>query len=367
MFMHKIENYFTQIEDPRVVGRCTHLLSDILLIGLCTYLTGGSDYQDMSIFAKERGISLSPLLQLPGGAPSPDTFERVFQRINPEALESCLRLYGLEILETLKEKQIILDGKKLKGASPKSKGNKGAYIMNAWVSENCFCIAQQRIEDKTNEITAIPLLLDSLDISDAVVSIDAIGTQTKIASQIRKQKGHYFLSVKGNQNNLLEDIEFAFRANAGLDCFEELDYGHGRIETRKCSILLAQDYLLDENYRAWKDIHMLIKIESSRDISGERTQETRYYISDETLRNASYYNSLARGHWGIENNLHWHLDVTFSEDQCRARKGHAPENLSTIRKLALQIISNANDKLSLKKRQYKAALDGQYIKKLIGF
>jgi Transposase len=365
--MHKIEGYFSEIEDPRVEGRCSHLLSDILLIGLCTYLTGGSDYQDMSIFAKERGFKLSPLLQLPNGAPSPDTFERVFQRINPEALQSCLRLYGLEILETLEEKQIILDGKKLKGFSPKSKANNGAYIMNAWVSENSFCIAQQRIEDKTNEITAIPLILDSLDVSDAVVSIDAIGTQTKIASQIRKQKGHYFLSVKGNQNNLLEDIEYAFRSNAGLDSFEELDYGHGRIETRKCSILLAQDYLLEENYRAWKDISMLVRIEASRDLCGVITQETRYYISDETLRSASYYNSLARGHWSIENNLHWHLDVTFGEDRCRARSGYAPENLATIRKLALQIISNAKDKLSFKKRQYKAALDGDYIKRLIGF
>ena len=321
----------------------------------------------MSIFAKERGFNLSPLLQLPSGAPSPDTFERVFQRINPEALQSCLRLYGLEILETLEEKQIILDGKKLKGVSPKSKGNNGAYIMNAWVSENYFCIAEQRIEDKTNEITAIPLILDSLDVSDAVVSIDAIGTQTKIASQIRKQKGHYFLFVKGNQNNLLEDIEYAFRSNAGLDSFEELDYGHGRIETRKCSILLAQDYLLEENYRAWKDINMLVRIEASREVCGIITQETRYYISDETLRSASYYNSLARGHWGIENNLHWHLDVTFGEDRCRARNGYAPENLATIRKLALQIISNAKDKLSFKKRLYKAALDEDYIKRLIGF
>jgi hypothetical protein len=172
-----ISVYFSSISDPRVEGRCLHKLSDILLIAVCTYLTGGSDYQDMHVFTKERGSQLPNLLQLPNGAPSADTFERVFQRFEVSSLQTCLETYGKAVLAgCLSEKQIVPDGKKLKGVSPTSRGNSGLYILNAWV-KNCFCIGQQRIEDKSNENTAIPKVLNSLDISDAVMSIDAIGTQ----------------------------------------------------------------------------------------------------------------------------------------------------------------------------------------------
>ena len=213
----------------------------------------------------------------------------------------------------------------------------------------------------------IPEVLKSLDIEESVVSIDAIGTQTAIAEQIRQQKGHYLLSVKGNQNELKEDIQCAFKTHQGYDSIEEIEKDHGRIETRRCSILQAKDFLLEENLKSWKDITTLVKVDTCREIKGVRTEETRYYISDEKIRSASYYLALVRGHWGIENQLHWHLDVTFKEDMCRARSRNAPENLATIRKFALQIISNAKDKLSLKKRQYKAALDFAYMLKLLKF
>ena len=359
--------YFSEVEDPRVVARCSHLLSDVLMISLLTYLTGGTDYQDMHLLAKERGRDFEGLLQLPNGTPYADTFERVFKKLKSASLQSCLEHYGKSILETLSEKQIVLDGKKLKGVSPTSKGNSGLYILNAWVSENRFCIAQEQVEDKSNEITAIPKILSSLDIEEAVVSIDAIGTQTKIAEQIIEQKGHYFLSVKGNQKGLLEDLEHAFKVDKGSTFVAEVECDHGRIENRSCSILPATDYLLEENISAWKNISTLIKVEASREIKGVLRQETRYYISDETVANPSYYLSLSRGHWGIENHLHWHLDVTFKEDDCRARVGNAPLNLSTLRKFALQVLSNQKDKLSLKKRQYKAALDVKYLKKIINF
>jgi predicted transposase YbfD/YdcC len=359
--------YFLEVEDPRVTGRCSHLLSDILMVSLLTYLTGGADYQDMHLFCKERGHEFADLLQLPNGTPSPDTFERVFKNLKSESLQTCLEHYGKSILENLSEKQIVLDGKKLKGVSPHSKGNSGLYILNAWVSENRFCIGQQQVEEKSNEITAIPKVLESLDIEHAVVSIDAIGTQTKIAEQIIEQQGHYFLSVKGNQQGLLEDLEHAFKVDKGLQFIDEPDCNHGRIENRSCSILPANGYLLEENLSAWKNVSTLIKIDSSREIKGILQQETRYYISDETVSNPSYYLSLSRGHWGIENQLHWHLDVTFREDACRARQGNAPLNLSTLRKFALQVLSNQKDKLSLKKRQYKAALDVNYLKKIINF
>jgi predicted transposase YbfD/YdcC len=363
----QLSYYFSEVLDPRVEGRCSHLLSDILIIALLTYLTGGTDYQDMYLFAKERGWEFEGLLRLPNGVPSVDTFERLFKRLNSESLQTCLEHYGKEILGCLSEKQIVLDGKKLKGVSPSSKGNSGLYILNAWVSENRFCIGQEKVEEKSNEITAIPKLLESLDIEEAVVSIDAIGTQTKIAEQIINQGGHYFLSVKGNQQGLLDDLEHAFKVDKGIGFEEEPDSNHGRIESRQCHILPVGNFLLEENKSAWKAVSTLIKIDARREIKGTQHQETRYYISDEKVSNPSYYLSLARGHWGIENQLHWHLDVTFKEDACRAREGYAPLNLSTLRKFALQLLSNQKDKLSLKKRQYKAALDIGYLKKIINF
>ena len=362
----KIAYYFEQAKDPRVKGRCDHLLSDILVVAICTYITGGDDYQSMYLFGKERGEQLKgSLLEFPNGAPSADTYRRVFVLLEPETLKECLNMYGKEILDCLSEKQIIIDGKKLRGVSPTSKGNAGCYILNAWVGENRFCAGQEKVDDKSNEITAIPKVLAGLDIEDAVVSIDAIGTQTEIARQIRDQQGHYLLSVKGNQQGLLDDMACAFKTHHGYDRVEKTEKGHGRVETRECSILPAKDFLMEENLKRWKDVSTLVKIDASRVIKGVQTRETRYYISDENITKASYFQDLVRGHWGIENQLHWHLDVTFNEDKCRARTGYAPQNLTTVRKLALQIISNAGDKLSLKKRQYKAALDSDYMIKLI--
>lgn len=365
--MNIAKPYFIEVTDPRVTGRCLHLLSDILMIGLCTYLTGGTDYEDMRMFALERGSELGDMLSLPNGVPSTDTFERVFGRIHPAELECCLRSYSKDILNDLSEKQIVIDGKKQCGASPTSRGNKGLYILNAWVSENRFCIAQEKVEDKSNEITAIPEILSDIDISDAVVSIDAMGTQREIAELIVRSGGHYLLAVKENQRSLCEDMECAFRVKSHTDFYEEVDAGHGRIETRRCSILPARDFLMEETLDSWKNLSTIVKIESIREIKDRTTRDIRYYISDEKEPKASYYAALARGHWSIENQLHWHLDVTFKEDECRARKGFASQNLSVLRKIALHIVSEQKDKLSMKRRLYKAALDINYLKKLLKF
>jgi predicted transposase YbfD/YdcC len=260
-----------------------------------------------------------------------------------------------------------MEGKKLKGVSPSGRGNDGFYILNARVSENRLCVAQEKVEDKSNEITATANVLKSLDITDAVISIDAIGTQTAVANQIIEQQGHYFLSVKGNRESLSDDIECAFKVNGGYDISEDIEKDHGRIDTRRCRILPAKEFVLDEILSTWRDLKTLIKIEATRELKGEVQYEVRYYISDEAEQPAAYYKDLAGGHWSIENQLHLHLDVTFNEDDCRTGEKKAPENLSTIRQPALQIISNANDKLSLKKRQYKAALDIHYMKSLINF
>jgi predicted transposase YbfD/YdcC len=253
----------------------------------------------------------------------------------------------------------------LKGVSPTSQGNRGLYIVNSWVAENRLCIGQKKVEDKSNEITALPLLIEELDITDAVVSIDAIGCQRNIAEQITSKEGHYLLSLKENQQELYDDVVCGFKACSSEDISEEWEYDHGRYETRKCSIIKSQEVLLPENQQLWSNLKTLIKIESTRIIKDRQMHETRYYISDEEGFSAAYFNALVRGHWGIENHLHWHLDVTFREDDSRARKENAPENLSTLRKLALQIIKEHNDKLSLKKRRLKAAYQVEYLRNLI--
>lgn len=212
-------SYFSEVTDPRVTGRCLHLLSGILMIGLCTYLTGGIDYKDMHLFALEHVAALGDTLSLPNGAPSEDTFRRVFERIKPSELEYCLSAYGKSVLEDLSEKQIVIDGKKQCGASPTSRGNKGLHILNAWVNENRFCIAQEKVQDKSNEITAIPELLSDIDIESAVVSIDAVGTQCDVAELIVREKGRYLLALKDNQHSLYDDVACAFKMNSGTRYF----------------------------------------------------------------------------------------------------------------------------------------------------
>lgn len=207
--------------------------------------------------------------------------------------------------------------------------------------------------------------MNDIDIKDTVVSIDAMGTQREIAELIVEKEGHYLLVLKTNQKSLFEDVECAFKMNSGHDMHETIEAGHGRIETRKCSILPAEEYLMEESLQAWKNIGTIIRLEARREIQGKVTQETRYYISDEKGESASYFGSLIRGHWSIENQLHWHLDITFKEDARRARTGHSSQNLSVLRKMALHIVSEQKDKLSIKKRLYKAALDMNYLKKLL--
>ncbi len=360
-----LKAHFAQLDDFRQVNKCKHRLSDILLIGLCTYLSNGQDYEDMVLFAQTKGAQLPHLLDLPAGVPSHDTFNRVFQLLAPDLLGGLLQQHGHELLGLLAEKQICLDGKKLKGVSPRSKGNQGLFIVNAWVAENRLCIGQRKVDDKSNEITALPEVIRQMDLTEAIVTIDAIGCQTSLAQQIRQQQGHYLLAVKANQETLWEDLQCAFKANPAVSSHQQWEYARNRLETRRCSMLSAAACLEAELVASWAGLQTLVKVEASRSLDGQTSVQTRYYISDETVADPLYFAKLTQGHWGIENHLHWHLDVTFGEDACRARRGYAPENLATLRKLALQIISQQKDKLSLKKRRVKAAYDVEYLKKLL--
>jgi len=344
-----INELFKGVADPRVVNRCDHKLNDILFIGLCTLICNGEDFEDMVEFGKQRYDWLKTILELPKGIPSHDTFNRVFQLINPQTLSEVLVAEGQQLLDTIAEKQICLDGKKVKGVSPHQKGNSGLYILSAWVSENRLCIGQQKVADKSNEITAIPELIESIDIKGSTVTIDAIGCQKTIAKKIIDKDADYLLALKENQKESLVRVEDAFRFHAPKISDVTVEKNHGREETRKCTIISVDSLPPEEKPCGWEGLKMLVRVESIRKVKEKIAEETRYYLSSDSLANPKYYNSLVRGHWGIENHLHWHLDVTFREDASRARSGNVPLNLNILRKVALQRITNMADKLSKKK------------------
>ena len=277
-----IQEIFSSVPDPRVGGRCLHLLSDILMIALCSQLADGEDFEDMVVFGQEKFALLQTFLLLPNGIPSHDTFNRVLQMIDYQSLDNCLGQHARELLSLVAEKQICLDGKKLKGVAPTKRGNAGLYILNAWVSENRLCIGQTRLEDKSNEITAIPTILEQLDIAQSIVSIDAIGCQKEIASLIRSKEADYFLSVKKNQETLFEEVSEAFKYNKVLQAPPQIEKDHGPLEVRQCAILSATEVLSPLLLAQWTDVKTIIKIEAQRTIKSVIQKETRYYISSDS-------------------------------------------------------------------------------------
>lgn len=366
-----IVEVFGSIEDPRSASHCSYPLPSLLFIALCTLLSKGEDYTDMAEYAKQRIDWLRQKVEMPEGClPSHDTFNRLFQILNPSVLESCLGADGQHLLDHIEEKQLCLDGKKLRGASPGTRGTAGLYILNAWVAENHLSIGQKKVGDKSNEITAIPELLKELEITGSTVTIDAIGCQTKIADLIIDKGADYLLAVKGNQAGLLEEIEDTFRfKQAQAEVFdEEWNYAHGRNEQRSCHILPVEQMLNPEVALPWRELNVLVKVVAQRQPKGkELSTQTRYYIASakDQPAKARYFNSLVRGHWGIENNLHWQLDMTFREDYATVKKGNGPQNLSALRKIALQRLANANDKLSMPKRRFRAALNLVYLEEIL--
>lgn len=360
----KIGRIFSKVDDPRMEARCLHQLKDILFIALCTVLSNGDDFEDMVEFGKQRMEWLEQILELPNGIPSHDTFNRVLQMIEPQQLTDCMAADAQDLIESVRGKLISFDGKKMRGVSPKSRGNKGLFILSAWVGENRLCIGQQKVEDKSNEITAIPDLIDVLDIEGSTVSIDAIGCQTEIAEKIVEAGADYLLAVKENQGKLYEEISDEFTWNSSKEFNETWEYDHGRFEVRKCQIAPAKDFLTSGLFNKWKELNTLIKITANRTVNDVTTSQTRFYITSGE-QGADIYNANVRGHWGIENHLHWHLDITFNEDANRSRKGNAPQNLNILRKIALHRISNMKDNLSLQKRRFRASMNVDYLRKIV--
>lgn len=340
-----------------------HLLSDILMLSLCATICGAENDEEIQTYGEEKYEFLSTFLDLPSGIPSHDTITRVFRYLDKDAFSGCLCKYSSELAEFFEEKHISIDGKICRATHTKGKKSDGICIITAWACEQQLCLGQLKTEAKSNEKTAIPALIEYLDLKDSVVSIDAIANSPSIAEQIVDKGGNYILSLKKNQKDTLEQVTDYMMQNYGhLQVDESVDFGSGRIETRKCYVLNNLTFI--ENTLHWKGIKSVIMIDAQRDFGDKIQQEFRFYLSSKE-QSPQYFNYRIRQHWSIENQLHWHLDVSFDEDTCRTKMGNGCQNHNTLRKMALQMLQQQNDKHSIKERRKKAGWNNQYLSNII--
>lgn len=358
--------FFEHLEDPRSHINKLHELNSILLIGVIATLCGAETWKQMEEFAIAKQKLIKTFISLPNGVPSDDTINRVFSAIDPKQFEICFINWAASLSESFNGEVIAIDGKTVRGA--KSDGIKSpVHIVSAWASQNNIVTGQVKVNDKSNEITAIPELLDLLFLEGNVVTIDAMGTQTAIAEKIIDKGAHYILAVKENQKSLSEEIIDEFRFGKEMEVFEHLDIGHGRIETRKCSVISDFQFVNNENNK-WKNLKSIIKLESIREFKNSSKppeKATRYYITS-LHESPEIINSNIRAHWGIENKLHWVLDVQFKEDQSRKRNENAAQNYSTVLKIAINLLKNDKTvKQGIQGKRLKAGWDDNYLMKIL--
>jgi len=362
-----IPRFFTKLKDPRRVHRRLHHLQDIIVIALCAVIAGAQDWQEIETFGRKRQEWLRGFLALPNGIPSHDTFERVFNRLQPQAFQACFRAWVRAISAALGIKHVAIDGKTLRGSGSAQLGP--LHLVSAWATAQRLSLGQVAVDAKSNEITAIPALLELLDLKGALVTIDAMGCQKEIAAKIVAGGGHYALTVKENQPHLLEDIQtrlgLAIDQNfVGVehDIYEQRDRGHGREEYRCYTVLHTTEGI--RHHEDWAGLTTIGMCYSERTVAGETTSEARYFIGSKRA-SAKYYGHGLRNHWGIENTLHWQLDVTFQEDGNRVTRRNAAENLALLRRLTLSLLHAHPAKLSIAKKRFAAALDPSFLEEIL--
>lgn len=365
--------YFSTLPDHRVERTRRYELVDVLVIALCAVLCGAETFVEMEEFGEGRKAWLQERLSLPNGIPSHDTFGRVFAQLDPIAFESCFLAWTKALSERLPGQVVALDGKTIRRSFDAATGKGALHLVSAFASANRLVLGQAKVEDKENEIVALPALLDLLDLEGCIVTIDAMGCQKEIARQIIDKGADYALTVKGNHPDLLEDLSVCFE-EAGTQGFlrdwphtftETCDYEHGRAEVRRCYAIGDVDWLKERHEDAWAGLRSIALVESHRTHKGKTSKERRYLISSLPAE-AGVILSATRAHWGIENSLHWSLDVTFHEDLCRVRKDHAGQNFATLRKIAINTLQrDTTKKVGLKVKRYRAACDIHYLEQLI--
>jgi predicted transposase YbfD/YdcC len=362
-----IPRYFRKLKDPRRAHRRLHLLQDIVVVALCAVIAGAQDWQEIETFGRKRADWLRRFLRLPHGIPSHDTFERVFDRLDPPAFQACFHAWVRAVSATLGIGHVAIDGKTLRGSGSADLGP--LHVVSAWATAQQLTLGQVAVDEKSNEITAIPALLDLLDLGGALVTLDAMGCQKAIAQKILERGGHYALLVKENQGQLREDVQRAFAQAvetnfAGLDwdTVETRERGHGREEFRCVTVLHATEGIRSAD--AWAGLTTLGMYYTERTVGGRTTPEVRYFIGSRRA-SAKTYGKALRNHWGIENHLHWQLDVTFDEDYNRVRKRRAAENLALLRRLTLSLLQAHPAKLSIAKKRFAAALDPDFLEEIL--
>ena len=362
--------YFEGLTDPRMAGKIRHKLIDIVMIAISAVLSGAESWTEMELFGQTQQEWLATFLELPNGIPSHDTFREVFRRLDPVEFEKHFLMWVQAVTQKIKG-LIAIDGKQLRGSHDQAQGKKALYMVSAWANENKLVLGQRKVAEKSNEITAIPELLDVLMLAGCIVTIDAMGCQTTIAQKIIAQGGDYVLAVKKNHKTLLADIMGIFEAAAEID-FAAMthDYHrvtenrHGRLETRECWVITDPEYLsLLQKQADWTGLKAIVKVKATR----HHTQKEvwRYYITS-LDEQAKFLLHSIRGHWGIENQLHWVLDVVFREDHSRVRSANSPENFAVLRHIALNLLrSEKSTPRSLKGKRFKCALSTSYLEKVM--
>lgn len=366
----RLLDFVIGIHDPRVIGRTDHDLEDVLVLALCAVMAGAEGWDDIEDWGVENESMLRRYLRLRNGIPGHDTIRRVFEVLEPKEVERRFADWVSHVCPALEGRVIAIDGKSVRGSGSVLRGLKPLHLVSAYATEVGVMLAQQRCEEKSNEITAIEALLPSLALKGAIVTIDAMGCQTAIARTIVTQGGDYLLSVKDNQPKLHEAIQEYFGIaeaegfrNLEPDVSETLDKGHGRLETRRCTVVAAPAYL--EELKRWQDVRALVKIQARRERNSKVETETHYAITSLTP-NASEILRAVRLHWGIENGFHRCLDVAFREDASAIRLRNAAANFALLRRFALNLfrLDKSNAK-SLPKKRKAAAWNSQYVVELL--
>jgi predicted transposase YbfD/YdcC len=371
-----ISEHFATLTDPRVERCKVHRLVEIVTIALCGVICGADDWVAIEAFGQEKEAWLRTFLSLPGGIPSHDTFGRVFARVDPDEFRRCFLDWVRAVVGEVGAQVVAVDGKTLRGSHKRSSGQEALHLVSAWATTSGLVLGQVATDAKSNEITAIPALLKLLVLEGATVTIDAMGCQTAIAAQIIEQGAEYVLALKENQPTTLDRVQRAFAdvpmaAGTTLPLADLVptvtyDHAHGRAEVRRCLAIGDPDYLayVDPDGR-WPHLRSIVRIESTRRVGDNVSTEPRYYLAS-LAADAALLAQTIRSHWSIENRLHWVLDVTFHEDLCRVREGHAPENLAILRHFALNLLrQDRSVRGGVAIKRLRAALNETYLRSLL--
>lgn len=366
-----ITDHFASLRDPRIERTKKHLLHDILVITICAVIGGADDWVNIARFARCKRKWFKSFLSLPNGIPSHDTLGRVFAALDPEELTRCFSNWISSLVKVTEGEVIAIDGKTLRHSFDTASKKAAIHMVSAWASKQRLVLGQVKTEEKSNEITAIPRLLDLLDVRGCIVTIDAMGCQREIAKKIVDKEADYVLSLKGNQETVHDEVRSFFDwarrekfKDVAHDYFESTDGDHGRIEIRRC--WLTPDIQWFADVKRWAGLKSFGLVESERTVNGKATVEQRYFLSTLPGDNAELFAMAVRQHWTVENSLHWVLDVAFREDESRVRKDHAPENFAILRHIALNLLQQETSIPSMKGKRLVAGWDNDYLLKVLG-